>query len=113
MKILIQMACALVLGAALCLMAQSGAGILWEWRNGRILERYDGHGGTKLQFGLREDGVVVWREVTFTTNSPAEHHPRRGTIAPNFVPAVTITNRFFRGPLVTNRPDVLPPPLPQ
>ena len=31
-------------------------------------------GHPTIQFGLRDDGVVVWREVTNTTNSPAENN---------------------------------------
>lgn len=85
---------------AVCLLAQNGVGIQWEWRHGRILERYDA--GTKLQFGLREDGVVVWREVTFETNSPAEMMFRRNRMAPVRVPPTGITNI-----------SLLPPPLPQ
>lgn len=30
------------------------------------------NGEPKVQFGLRQDGVVVWREIMNTTNSPAE-----------------------------------------
>ena len=29
-------------------------------------------GHPTIQFGLRDDGVVVWREITNATNSPAE-----------------------------------------
>lgn len=30
-------------------------------------------GGTNfVQFGLRDDGIVVWREINHGTNSPAE-----------------------------------------
>lgn len=47
-----------------------GDSIRWEWRGKPIVE-LKGDGGT-LQFGLRSDGVVVWREITASTNSPAE-----------------------------------------
>lgn len=92
----------------LALRSQTDVGpIQWEWRHGRILERYDA--GTKLQFGLREDGVVVWREVTFETNSPAEMLFRRNRMAPTVVPPAPTANRLA---FPTNT-SLLPPPLPQ
>lgn len=45
--------------------------IRWEWRGQNIVE-FHNPDGAHLQFGLRQDGVVVWREITNTTNSPAE-----------------------------------------
>lgn len=44
--------------------------------------------GERLQFGLRDDGVVVWRKITSKTNSPAELH----TIT---VDTLTVTNWGF------------------
>ena len=29
-------------------------------------------GADRVEFGLRSDGVVVWRKITVATNSPAE-----------------------------------------
>jgi len=51
----------------------AGENISWTWKSKPIVElKCD---GASLQFGLRSDGVVVWREISHTTNSPAEKAP--------------------------------------
>ena len=44
-----------------------------EWRvNNEPLFQLKRQDGLTVELGLREDGVVVWRKITNTTNSPAE-----------------------------------------
>lgn len=47
--------------------------IRWLW-NGQPVQQIM-RPGERLEFGLRDDGVVVWREINTTTNSPAEKLP--------------------------------------
>src|SRR5512146_2553830 len=42
----------------------------WQWQGHTILALHEGT--ATLEFGLRSDGVVIWREVTSATNSPGE-----------------------------------------
>ena len=73
--------------------------IQWQWENGRLFERYTN--SRTLQFGLRSDGIVVWREVVATTNSPAENTgiPHRSRARPEIVPPPPPTNQPGPGPL--------------
>lgn len=43
-----------------------------EWSQPPLIELVKPD-GLKIQLGLRDDGVVVWRKITNTTNSPAEN----------------------------------------
>jgi hypothetical protein len=43
-----------------------------EWRFHDKLVHSIAVNGETVEFGLRQDGVVVWRKITNTTNSPAE-----------------------------------------
>lgn len=45
--------------------------IRWRWHDIPVIGDPE-HKGERLQFGLRSDGVVVWREILNSTNSPAE-----------------------------------------
>ncbi len=89
-----------LIGSALAALSQSEPllSIQWQWQNGRLFERYSA--SHTLQFGLRSDGVVVWREMLATTNSPAENVGllRRGRARPEIVPP----------PPPTNTPPALP-----
>lgn len=48
--------------------------IRWTWHDCNILSVIDAATGSRLEIGLRNDGIVVWREVVNTTNSPSEAH---------------------------------------
>src|SRR5437868_6235711 len=62
----------LTLLAVLLFCAGWGASqIRWTWHDKPIVQLTWG-GTNTLQLGLRDDGVVVWREIANTTNSPAE-----------------------------------------
>lgn len=63
--------------------------IQWGWQDGPILRRFAQ--GRTLEFGLRSDGVVVWRETVAQTNSPAENLGvlHRSGMRPQIVPALT------------------------
>ena len=57
---------------AACYIANAAVEFIrWQWMAEPVLriER----GGQWLEFGLRQDGVVVWREISSNTNSPAEN----------------------------------------
>ena len=45
--------------------------VRWLWHDEVPILQFR-HRGDLLQLGLRDDGVVVWREITNKTNSPAE-----------------------------------------
>lgn len=89
------------LGFGLSSLSQSEPllSIQWQWENGRLFERYTN--SRTLQFGLRSDGIVVWREVLSTTNSPAENTgiPHRSRARPEIVPPPPPTNQPGPGPL--------------
>lgn len=72
----------LLIGLLLAVGVLAGAAlpqrIRWTWNDGRRVQ-WQGTSGSIVNFGLRDDGVVVWREITTTTNqvvtttnSPAE-----------------------------------------
>ena len=54
-------------------MAVGGSGPQWRWHGQPILSL--SRDGSTLELGLRDNGTVVWREVTQTTNSPSENTP--------------------------------------
>lgn len=60
-------AIALLVAGAVCALA----GIDWRIHDKPII-RVDFNGEPTIELGLRDDGVVVWRKITQTTNSPAE-----------------------------------------
>lgn len=47
--------------------------IRWQWQGQCVYAV--AKDGSRFELGLRDDGVVVWREITNTTNSPAEQSP--------------------------------------
>lgn len=74
--------------ACLSLAAANEERIRWTWPGGMYYNA-DVPGGPKVEFGLRNDGVVVWREIMpATTNSPAEKWDGVYTNVP-------MTNIFF------------------
>lgn len=61
----------LIAALALAAVAWSAAtSTRWQWQGHTILALHEGC--ATLELGLRSDGVVIWREVTRATNSPAE-----------------------------------------
>lgn len=54
----------------LCAAFSWSTKIEWQWKGAPIftVDRL----GSRLELGLRDDGVVMWREITNVTNSPAE-----------------------------------------
>ena len=52
------------------LLLYAAQGIRWTWHGQSILTVQDG--GATLELGLRDDGVVIGREISASTNSPAE-----------------------------------------
>lgn len=80
---------------ALCL-AFGAERIQWMFHGTEILTIRRGE--TRLEFGLRDDGVVVWREITNITNSPSE----KPKVWFQGVPMETITNWNFMVPGSTN-----------
>jgi hypothetical protein len=84
---------------ATCLGVYAASIIRWTWHEKPILRIINA--GETLELGLRDDGVVVWREVTQTTNSPSEATP------PLYINVLCgITNSFLLSPglglMVTN-----------
>lgn len=57
---------------ALTTVAFAAGNIRWNATNNKPLLEIRSGGTNVIQFGLRDDGVVVWREINTSTNSPAE-----------------------------------------
>lgn len=59
--------------AVFALAAANQERIRWKWHDNTVLLTMQDNEHGKVEFGLRNDGVVVWREIKpATTNSPAE-----------------------------------------
>lgn len=72
-----------------------GAGIRWSTPTNRPILRVSTADHTFIQLGFRDDGMVVWREITQafnTTNSPAEVPPR---VQPGWTTNMIITNMIL------------------
>lgn len=54
------------------------------------------YNGNRIEFGLRNDGVVVWREITNMTNSPAEVRAPDQSLA-------WLTNVTFTNPIIIDK----------
>lgn len=81
----------------------TGAAVIeWLWHGDPIVEAVHHPSGDKVQFGLREDGVVVWRKITQTTNSPAERPPAWTNII--------ITNLYLEAPWTNLGQEFVQPP---
>lgn len=94
-NILIALSCLLV---GLSIGAATQERIRWPFNKGPVTFSLQGENGAKVEFGLRSDGVVVWREIMpATTNSPAEQEE----VLTNIV-ITGITNLFW-----TNNPGHL------
>lgn len=65
------LACLSILGLVNIAWSHDQNPIRWTI-GGKPLVEITLNGEPKVQFGLRNDGVVVWREITNSTNSPAE-----------------------------------------
>ena len=80
---------------AVCVLGFTwGTTIRWSIKSGvteQTIYRIRTAEGGVVEFGLRSDGVVVWREIVNSTNSPAEVDWKNLT---NFLvyPSVVMTN---------------------
>lgn len=87
--------CALLCGYA------SNEFIRWTLAGKPIVE-ITVNGEPKVQFGLRQDGVVVWREITHMTNSPAEK-PYQFDTQQWFLTNATLTNIVILDDLIRTK----------
>lgn len=87
--------------------------IRWPFSTGKVTFSLGEEDGTKVEFGLRNDGVVVWREIKpAVTNSPAEREESGLFIMTNWIGTnIWMTNWYTFPNIILNGNTNGPTPL--